>query len=404
MLKEIKSQKIIKSFPAFISKINKQGDLGIVGAFVAVMGNIDLGDDIIMQGAFTKTISERANKIKVLDNHNSHSVLNGLGKLLRIQEVGKESLPSELLAEFPDATGGLFVEIQFILEVESDTSAQAFRLIKHNVIDEYSIGFEIIKADFQDVETDGGTRNVRIIREIKLWEVSPVIFAMNPATTTIGSKSDENDLENKPQKPSDISPLLSDETLDADEIIEAERLAKELETPIEQKRIPDGYRVSTDEKMCGNCFFFGQVTNKRGYCTFFEEVVLFNYVSNVYKPKLKTVSQVMQESLLEFLENRITEYTALGVYDDDDERRLLEMLDSLTAMLLEMIPSDLINRPMPEMTLPKNVDEMTQSKAESGNTPLTADSRKEALSRIAEIRIRMSEESKKRRVQNGNAN
>ncbi len=400
-------EKIIKSFPAFISKTDIQGDLGIVGAFVAVMGNIDLGDDIIMQGAFTKTISERANKIKVLDNHNSHSVLNGLGKLLRIQEVGKESLPSELLAEFPDATGGLFVEIQFILEVATDLSAQAFRLIKHGVITEYSIGFEIIKAEFQDVETDGGTRNVRIIREIKLWEVSPVIFAMNTATTTIAAKSDE--IETIEGTIETITGEIEFETklptietnngyvIGIDKAVGQDKTVI-TESPIVQKRIPDGYRKSIDEKMCGNCFFFRQVTTKRGYCTFFEEVVLFNYVSDVYKPKLKTVSEAMQESLLEFLENRFREYTALGVFDDEDERRLLEMLDSLTAMLLEMIPSELINRPMPEMTLPKNVDDMTQSKAESGNTPLTADSRKEALSRIAKIRTRMLEESQKRRV------
>ncbi len=392
-------QKIIKSFPAFISKAEHNGDLGIIGAYVAVMGNLDFGDDIIMQGAFTKTISERANRIKVLDNHNSHSVLNGLGKLISIQEVTKNVLPLELLAEFPDATGGLFVEIQFILEVDSDTSAQAFRLIKHGVITEYSIGFEIVKADFQDIETDEGTRNVRIIREIKLWEVSPVIFAMNPATTTVGAKSDENDIEDKPQKPSDINPLFSDDKLDADEIIEAERLlAKELDTPIEQKRVPDGYRMSIDEKMCGNCFFFRQVTSKRGYCIFFEEVVLFNYVSDVYKPKLKTVSQAMQESLLEFLQSRIADYVALGIYDENEETRLLEMLDNLAGMLLEMIPSELINRPIPEMTTPKNLDEMTQSKAESDNGSLTDDSRKKALSRIAEIRTRMLEENQKRRV------
>ncbi len=384
--------KFTKSFPAFISKTHIDGDLGIISAYVAVLGNIDLGDDIIMPGAFTKTISERASKIKVLDNHNSHSVLNGIGKLIAIQEVGKDQLPPELLAEFPDATGGLFVQIQFILEVDTDTSAQAFRLIKHGVINEYSIGFEIIKADFQDVETDEGTRNIRIIREIKLWEISPVIFAMNPATTTIGAKNDE------------IESTLETTTGDIEfetELSDIEQ--KESEVKISQKRIPDGYRMATDEKMCGNCYFFKQVTTKRGYCKYFDEVVLFNYVSDIWQPKARTLSDDMRDAFMQLLEERVASYLALGVYDDEDERRLLEMMDSLVAMLLEMIPSDLTDRPLPAMTMPKNKDESTQSKAESDNSSLTDDSHKKLmLSMEAEIRTRMLENNQKRRDNNGN--
>ena len=368
------------------------GDIGLVGAFVSVMGNIDYGDDIITNGAFTKTISERASKIKVLDNHKSESILDGIGKLITIQEVGKESLPPKLLAEFPDATGGLYIEAQFVLEVATDTSAQAYRLIKHGVITEYSIGFEIIKQDFQDVETDEGVKRVRIIREIKLWEVSPVIFAMNPATMTQGTKSEDSEVNIPIDAEIDL-PIIEDDTEQ-----------KELDAPIEQKRLPDGYRMAHNEEMCGNCFFFRQVTSKRGYCINFDEVVLFNYVSDAYKPKARMLSDDMRDAFMQLLEARIAEYEASGVYNEDDTRRLREMLDSLAGMLLEMIPSDLINRPMPELTVPKSnqADDM-QSKAESGNEPLTDDSRNLALSRIAEIRDRMNNANIKRREHNGNA-
>ena len=60
-----------KSFPVEILKADSSQ--GIVEAVVAVMGNIDLGGDIIHNGAFTKTISERGNKVKVLDNHNANA-------------------------------------------------------------------------------------------------------------------------------------------------------------------------------------------------------------------------------------------------------------------------------------------------------------------------------------------
>lgn len=435
---------IRKSFPAFFveTKQDESGtDLGVVGAFVAVMGNIDYGDDIIAQGAFKKTISERASKIRVLDNHNSWSAVDAVGKLLTIREVTQNELPQELLAQYPDATGGLYVEIQFILDEPSDESAKIFRRIKHGVIDEYSIGFEIIKQDYQEIETNEGLKQVRIIKEIRLWEVSPVIFAMNPATTTIGAKAKDN--------PSDISELFDDSELLNSEKLEAIKLSlletlpqlelkdtfhidynpddyevvidgnsfilrkKEInlhkDLDIEQhnkdldhKANPDNYRMASDDSMCMNCRNFHAVTKNLGYCKQFDTTVTANYVSDGFTPKAIMLSENMSEMMTEFINSMVERYSFLGVWNEDDIKIIEEMFNSLIEAFLGFLPEQLIARELPDetYTVPKNDDSDLDTKAES-DKPLTPDMLM-ASQRIAEIRERMMNNAKrKRRVSNG---
>jgi HK97 family phage prohead protease len=177
-------QRECKSFPAFVKQIDE--DKGIVEAVVAVMGNIDYGGDIIHPGAFKKTIAENGKKVRVLDNHNAHSIMNVVGIPEDIREIGRDELPSVLLKEYPDATGGLYTKTQYLLDTPE--GAGAFARIKAGAVDEYSIGYDAIKVDF-DQRKDGEDGTIRNIREIKLWEYSPVIFAMNPATATLAAKS-----------------------------------------------------------------------------------------------------------------------------------------------------------------------------------------------------------------------
>lgn len=178
---------IHKSFPITVTKVDREQ--GIIDAIVSVMGNIDHGNDIIHNGAFAKTISERASKIKVLDNHRVESTTDVIGKPISIREIGKTELPSKILTDFPDATGGLFTSTQF--DMQDDNSKTIFNKLANGFINEWSIGFQIPrgKSDRATVVTDDGEIVVRNIREIMLFEFSPVIFGMNSATTTIGAKT-----------------------------------------------------------------------------------------------------------------------------------------------------------------------------------------------------------------------
>lgn len=189
-----KAEREYKDFPVSHVKVLDE-TLGVVEAIVAVMGNVDLGLDVIMNGAFTKTISERGNKIRVLDNHQMDSVTNVIGKVDMLREVAKDQLPSSVLMDYPTATGGLYVRAQFAIN-ESEAARTAFNLLRTGFIDEWSIGYDPIQVAFEPRIVDGEEKQVRLLREVRLWECSPVIWGMNPATATVAAKNaDEHDSE-----------------------------------------------------------------------------------------------------------------------------------------------------------------------------------------------------------------
>lgn len=199
-----------KQLPFYVQKIDS--DLGVVDAIVAVMGNIDHQGDIIDPGAFTKTIKERGSKIRILDNHNTGSTRDVVGIPLFFNELSRNGLPQELLQEYPEATGGLFASIQFLMDTTE--GGGVFKRIKAKAISEYSIGYDALDT-MRDIVKDksGNETNVRRLKTIRLWEISPVIFAANDATLTVGAKATndneagvgktqvENEKEPKAKKP-----------------------------------------------------------------------------------------------------------------------------------------------------------------------------------------------------------
>ena len=170
-----------KSFPSFVMKVDDAQ--GIVEHLIAVMGNKDLGNDVIHPGAFTKTLNERGRKVRVLDLHKTDSIMRVLGKPVTLREIGVAELPQQVKERFPTANGGLLVVTQFNLKTVEGLGA--FERIKAGDIDEWSFGYDAVNPDYSKM--DGVT--VRNLREVKLYEYSPVIFGMNPAPTTLGAKA-----------------------------------------------------------------------------------------------------------------------------------------------------------------------------------------------------------------------
>lgn len=121
----------------------------------------DLGGDIITKGAFTKTIAERGNRVKVLWQHS--------------EPLGVPSLMRE-------DDKGLYVEGRISKTRLGD---EALELMRDGVIDQMSIGFSIPsgKSEYS------GDDDARIIREVKLFEFSPVTFPMNENAYITGVKS-----------------------------------------------------------------------------------------------------------------------------------------------------------------------------------------------------------------------
>lgn len=182
---EAKVKKEYKSIPAYLVKADTEQ--GITVVIANVFGIVDDGDDLIPNGAFTKTISERWNRIRRLDQHRMDSVMRVIGKLLAIREVGRDELPAEVLQEYPEATGGLEVTTQYLMDTPEGLGA--FRRVASGAVNEYSIGFDLVdRPEYRKMMWRGREINVRVLKQLRLWEVSDVIFGMNPATTTTSVK------------------------------------------------------------------------------------------------------------------------------------------------------------------------------------------------------------------------
>jgi phage head maturation protease/predicted transcriptional regulator len=173
-----------KTFTSYLLKADSAQ--GIVESIVAVMGNVDEVDDVIHPGSFVKTISERISKTRVLDQHNTDSILRVLGRPLAMREMPRAELPPDLLAKYPEATGGLYTKTQYNLQ--TDNGRNAFNLIAAGDVNEYSIGYDPLDFDFSKMQLNGKERTVRNLRTIKLYEYSPVIWGANSATGTISAK------------------------------------------------------------------------------------------------------------------------------------------------------------------------------------------------------------------------
>lgn len=199
-----------KAFPATVTDVNEAE--GVVTAIVSVFGIVDDGDDIIHPNSFIKTLAERGHRIRVLNSHNMRSALDAIGKVVSIREVGRDELPANILARYPEATGGLETVTQYMLDDE--ISSAIFRRIKAGVLSEYSIGFDIVQAKNEKMELpDGKSKVVRNIREVRLWEYSPVVFGMNPATSSVSVKGiadEQKDVDAADVPDEQSTPLLAD--------------------------------------------------------------------------------------------------------------------------------------------------------------------------------------------------
>lgn len=133
-------------------------------AYASTFGNVDHDQDLILPGAFTKTIAEAfpANKIKVLWQHNWSQPI---GRPVAMQQDSK----------------GLLTET----ELSRTTLANdAIALLEDGVVDKTSIGFWI-PAGKSSRRPDG----VREIAEVALMEYSLVTFPANDQAVITGVKS-----------------------------------------------------------------------------------------------------------------------------------------------------------------------------------------------------------------------
>lgn len=162
-----------KSVPAAVKAIEGR----VVTGIFAVHGNLDSYHDISHPGSFSKTLSERQKRVKFLWGHDFYSPPTAVIKGIR--EVARDELPEAVLERAPTATGGVEVVREYLT---NERASEVFEAVASGANDEMSYGYDALRFDFQEVD---GVQ-VRNLREVRLWEVSDVLFGANPATA--GSK------------------------------------------------------------------------------------------------------------------------------------------------------------------------------------------------------------------------
>lgn len=168
---------------------------GIVEHLISVFGVLDMGKDIVHPGAFSKTILERKDQIRVLDAHQRRSILNIVGMPLLLKEISREDLPEKIKEKYPEATGALWAKTQFLMDTPEGKGT--FQRLISGAAEEFSFAYDTLDSDETDMVVDGKEMTIRNLRTLRLWEYGPVVFGMNPATTVVGAKDDVGD-EGKP--------------------------------------------------------------------------------------------------------------------------------------------------------------------------------------------------------------
>lgn len=133
-------------------------------------GSIDLDNDVIDKGAYTKTLKERgpsgANLIWHLTDHNA-SLKSAVGKFSQLFMEGDYLVG---ITDIPNTTWG-----NDVLE-----------FYKTGHINQHSVGFKAVKKEQSD-DRGGHKDPYTIIKEVLLYEGSAVLWGANPNTPTLAT-------------------------------------------------------------------------------------------------------------------------------------------------------------------------------------------------------------------------
>ncbi len=141
---------------------------GIITGYFSIFGNKDSDGDIILPGAFSKTINEngpKSQKPRIL-HLLQHDVWRPLGKPSVLEEDAK----------------GLYFESQIS---KTSYGRDTLQLYQDGVLTEHSIGYNVVKR-----EVDESTDTQKLL-ELKLWEGSTVSWGANMEAVVTGIKAED---------------------------------------------------------------------------------------------------------------------------------------------------------------------------------------------------------------------
>lgn len=153
-----------KSLPALIKDIDQKQ--GIVTGYLSAFGVVDAYKDVVMPGAFSKTIQEQgpASKQPRIKHLLNHDITQPIGKFISLKE---------------DAYG-----LAYESKIGTNTVAADFmKMAESELITEHSIGY-------REIKTAKGDNGTKLLQELKLMEGSSLTgWGVNQYTPMTGIKS-----------------------------------------------------------------------------------------------------------------------------------------------------------------------------------------------------------------------
>lgn len=152
-------------------ELNINEDSRIISGYAAVFNNIDKSRDMLIKGCFAKSIQDRGpeslanDKIILLWHHKMDEPIGRISKLV-------------------EDDYGLYFEAEIDNVERGD---QAIEQFKSGTLNQFSIGYRYIweKCEWND------TDEFLIVKEVSLYEISPVSIGCNGLTKFTGFKSIE---------------------------------------------------------------------------------------------------------------------------------------------------------------------------------------------------------------------
>ena len=140
-----------KYAPVKLETVTKDGSFS---GYASLFGKADLGGDVVMAGAFAKSLAARgARSIKLLYQHDPNEVI---GIWSEVMEDGR----------------GLYVRGRILEDLSRGREVLA--LMRAGALDGLSVGYKTLQS-----KKDPRTGH-RLLTEIDLWEISVVTFPMLP--------------------------------------------------------------------------------------------------------------------------------------------------------------------------------------------------------------------------------
>lgn len=156
---------------------------GVISTVVSVTGIKDNVNDNIHPGSYAKTLKARIPK-----GVWSHAWETPVSKTLAIKELMPldPALPKKLSngKDWPQEAGGLLVKTQFNLGTQRGREAYS-DVMFYGDQQEWSIGYRVPPGT-AEIDNETGVRN---IKELELYEYSPVLFGAMPHARSQGVKS-----------------------------------------------------------------------------------------------------------------------------------------------------------------------------------------------------------------------